>query len=129
MTGRAWLAAAIGAAGVAGILAVALAVVGPAARQPSTTAPVGQGQRHSVLPTAPASYLGLYAAGVPGSYAGVTAFTAATGVKPRLVPYYSGWFEPFQARFATTVADDGAVPLVQIDPDGVSVASIAAGRY
>ena len=129
MTGRARLAAAIGAAGVAGILAVVLAVVGPAARQPSTTAPVGQGQRHSVLPTAPASYLGLYAAGVPGSYAGVTAFTAATGVKPRLVPYYSGWFEPFQASFATTVADDGAVPLVQIDPDGVSVASIAAGRY
>ena len=71
----------------------------PAARQPSATAPVGQGQRHSVLPTAPASYLGLYAAGVPGSYAGVTAFTAATGVKPRLVPYYSGWFEPFQARW------------------------------
>ena len=36
--------------------------------------------------------------------------------------YYSGWFEPFPAGFATTVANDGAVPLVQMDPERVSVA-------
>ena len=72
---------------------------------------------YPALPTAPGSYIGLYPEGVPGSYAGVTAFTTATGIKPDVVPYYSGWFEPFQAGFATTAARHGAVPLVQMDPD------------
>ena len=43
--------------------------------------------------------------------------------------YYSGWFVPFPAAFAATAASNGAVPLVQMDPDGISVAGIAAGRY
>jgi hypothetical protein len=81
------------------------------------------------LPATPASYLGWYPAGVPGSYAGVSAVSAATGVKPGLVPYYSGWFEPFQASFAAAAARDGAVPIVQMNPDGVRVAAIASGRY
>jgi hypothetical protein len=53
----------------------------------------------------------------------------ATGVRPRVVLYYSGWLEPFQAGFAATAAEHGAVPLVQINPLGVSLASIASGRY
>jgi len=81
------------------------------------------------LSTVPASYLGLYSDGVPDSYAGVTAFTKSTGVKPDLVSYYSGWYEPFKTNFAAAAAREGAVPLVQIDPAGISVASIAAGRY
>jgi beta-mannanase len=43
--------------------------------------------------------------------------------------YYSGWYVPFPAAFAATAASNGAVPLVQMDPDTVSVAQIAAGRY
>ncbi len=43
--------------------------------------------------------------------------------------YYSGWFVPFPVGFATTAAKNGAVPLVQMDPDGISVAKIAAGQY
>ena len=86
-------------------------------------------QGQTALPTTPASYLGVYTAGVPNSYAGVTAFTNSTGVKPGLVLYYSGWLEPFQTSFATTVAEHGAVPLIQINPTNVSVAAIAAGRY
>jgi hypothetical protein len=43
--------------------------------------------------------------------------------------YYSGWYVPFPLRFATTAANDGAVPLVQMDPDGKRVAAIAAGKY
>jgi hypothetical protein len=43
--------------------------------------------------------------------------------------YYSGWLEPFQVSFAQNAARDGSVPLVQIDPDGVSVGAIASGRY
>ncbi len=81
------------------------------------------------LPTTPQSYLGVYAAGTPASYDGVTAFASATGSKPDLVMYYSGWFVPFPVSFATTAADHGAVPLVQMDPDGISVAKIADGRY
>lgn len=81
------------------------------------------------LPPASGSYLGVFADGVPTSYNGVAAFTKTTGAKPDVVMYYSGWFVPFPARFATTVADNGAVPLVQMDPDKISVAGIASGRY
>jgi mannan endo-1,4-beta-mannosidase len=81
------------------------------------------------LPTTPESYLGVYASGAPHSYAGVAAFTTTTGVRPRLVVYYSGWLEPFQTSFATNVTNHGAVPLVQIDPTNVSIAAIATGQY
>ena len=81
------------------------------------------------LPTTPQSYLGVYATPVPISYAGVTAFTKATTVWPDVIMYYSGWFESFQASFAATAAEHGAVPLVQIDPAHVSLAAIASGRY
>ncbi|MGB8098104.1 MAG: glycosyl hydrolase [Terracidiphilus sp.] len=85
--------------------------------------------RGGVLPTAPGSYIGLYRSGVPASYAGVTAFTTATGVRPSVVVYYSGWMEPFQASFATMAAKHGAVPMVQIDPTKVSLSAVAAGKY
>jgi mannan endo-1,4-beta-mannosidase len=81
------------------------------------------------LPAATGAYLGVYTHGVPDSYAGITAFQSATGTRPDVVMYYSGWFVPFPNRFATTAANDGAVPLVQMDPDGISVARIAAGKY
>ena len=81
------------------------------------------------LPATPQSYLGVYANGAPDSYAGVTAFTSATGARPDVVMYYSGWFVPFPVSFATTAANNGAVPLVQMNPDGVSIAAIASGRY
>ncbi len=83
----------------------------------------------TTLPVNPDSYVGVYESGAPASYAGVTGFTAKTGIKPRLVVYYSGWFEPFKASFATTAAKHGAVPLVQINPKGVSLAAIASGHY
>ena len=80
-------------------------------------------------PGAPRTVLGVYTVGVPQSYAGVSAFTAATGVRPEVVVYYSGWQEPFQVQFATTVVSHHAVPLVQIDPTRISLAAIAAGQY
>jgi mannan endo-1,4-beta-mannosidase len=87
------------------------------------------------LPTAtPASqsktgYIGVFERGVPQSYAGITAFTKVTGVRPRLVSYYSGWFESFQMAFAKEAAKHGALPLVQIDPTNISLAAIAGGLY
>ena len=59
----------------------------------------------------------------------MTAFAAATGVRPSVVVYYSGWLEPFQVSFAVAAARHDAVPLVQIDPTDVSLAAIASGRY
>jgi mannan endo-1,4-beta-mannosidase len=81
------------------------------------------------LPATPGSYLGVYQRDSPDSYAGLTAFTRNTDVRPNLVSYYSGWHEPFRAGFAATAARHGAVPLVQIEPTNISLAAIAAGRY
>ena len=69
------------------------------------------------LPTTPESYLGVYTNSAPASYGGMTAFTSATGARPDVVMYYSGWFVPFPTAFATTAAANGAVPLVQMNPD------------
>jgi mannan endo-1,4-beta-mannosidase len=96
---------------------------------PKSTASPAQRNANGPLPRGPASYLGLYSDGVPDSYAGVTAFTKTTGVKPNVVSYYSGWNEPFKTSFAVAAARSGAVPLVQIDPTGMSIAAIASGRY
>ena len=81
------------------------------------------------LPTTPSSYIGLYVHSAPSSYSAVRGFAAATGVKPGVVVYYSGWAEAFEAGFAATVARNGAVPLVQMDPSNISLAAIAAGQY
>ncbi len=114
----------------AAIIAAIAIVVTVGHHDRSTAAPRRVKAVHPVpLPPTPRSYLGVYAAQVPHSYAGVTAFMSATGVRPEVVMYYSGWFEPFQASFATTVAQVGAVPLVQIEPAGVSLAAIASGQY
>jgi mannan endo-1,4-beta-mannosidase len=80
------------------------------------------------LPPTPESYLGVYVNGLPSSYSGVTAFSQATGAKPDVIMYYSGWYEPFPSRFAVMAANNGAVPLVQMDPKGIGVGAIASGR-
>src|SRR5689334_7526360 len=77
----------------------------------------------------PGTLLGVYRPGVPGSYAPIQAFTAATGVRPGVVVYYSGWMEPFQVRFAEMAHSHHAAPLVQIDPTNISLTAIASGHY
>jgi mannan endo-1,4-beta-mannosidase len=84
---------------------------------------------HTSLPARVASYLGVYAAGTPGSYRQVTDFGRVTGRHPNLVGYYGGWGEPFATSFAGTVRRDGGVPLVQIDPTDASIPAIATGSY
>ena len=81
------------------------------------------------LPAATGAYLGVYTHGLPDSYSGVAAFNSATQAKPDVVMYYSGWYVPFPTKFAMTVANNGAVPLVQMDPDSIDVARIASGHY
>jgi Glycosyl hydrolase family 26 len=117
----------IAAAGVA-IVAAAGITVTAGLHDDSTAAPPAVEVVNVTLPTVPGSYLGVYAAQSPNSYAGVRSFTSTTGVEPDVDMYYSGWPEPFQASFAKTAARHGAVPLIQINPY-VSLAAIASGEY
>jgi mannan endo-1,4-beta-mannosidase len=79
--------------------------------------------------TRPISYLGVYERNAPVSYAAVASFTSATGVQPDILMYYSAWLEPFNTQFALAAAAHGATPLAQINPTGVSLAAISAGKY
>ena len=124
---RGRLAATIAAAGVVMAIIVGFAVY--SAGRPAQDGPSALGRVHYGLPVASDSYIGVYAHGVPDSYAPVKAFTTATGIKPSVVLYYSGWLEPFQTGFAATAANDGAVPLVQMNPTHISIAAIADGQY
>jgi mannan endo-1,4-beta-mannosidase len=77
---------------------------------------------------APASPLvGVYEPGALSSWSHITEFTNATGVKPRIVVYYSAWNDPFSTSFAQAAWDHDAYVLVQLEPKGVTLASIAAG--
>jgi hypothetical protein len=106
------------------IAAAAAAILVAAAVAVTVILAGGAGGAHG-----PRTYLGLFAPPAPASYAGVTAFTAATGVRPNVVVYYSGWREPFRAAFAAAAVSHHAVPLVQLNPTGVSIAAIASGQY
>jgi mannan endo-1,4-beta-mannosidase len=112
------------------LIAVAAIVVGVGLYNESASPP---GPLPVTLPRSPASYLGVFASGVPASFAPVTSFAKATGTEPDLAMYYSGWFVPFPAPFAATAAQHGAVPLVQMDPDKpgatISIAAITSGKY
>jgi Glycosyl hydrolase family 26 len=85
--------------------------------------------RQPLLPVpAPASPLvGVYEPGAPGSWSGIAEFTSATGVAPHIVVYYSPWNNPFAASFAQTAWGHNAYVLVQLEPSGVPLASVAAG--
>jgi mannan endo-1,4-beta-mannosidase len=107
----------------AGVAAVTLASTAHnAPRQVGTPTP-------RPLLVRPPSYIGLYVPGVPASYAGLTSFADAIGVRPDLAVYYSGWYEAFSTSFAIASAKHGAVPLVQVNPRRVSLAAIASGQY
>ena len=111
------------------VVVAAGSVLYAAGRPASGSGSVARQNARVPLPTKAGSFLGLYPSGVPSSYAGARSFTTATGVRPNVVVYYSGWLEQFQASFARTAAGSGAVPLVQINPAGVNVTAIAAGQY
>jgi mannan endo-1,4-beta-mannosidase len=127
------LAAVVSAAAVILVAATTVVLVRLAvpARAPAAAAagPAGHRQVVVTLPVHPDSYLGAYVQGVPRSYAPLESLATATGTRPDIALYYSGWGEPFQTAFAQQAAGHGAVPLVQIDPGNTSLASIADGAY
>lgn len=71
--------------------------------------------------------VGAYEASAPQSWGQLATFTTATGIKPRIVVYYSGWPERFQGTFAETAWQHGAYTFVELEPARVSLASIATG--
>ena len=113
---------------MAALAAVAVAVIA-ATLALIRLAPQPGGSDTNSLPTKEASYLGVYEHGPPGTYRPVAGFTRAIGLQANLVGYYSGWGEPFKASFAQTVRDHGAATLLQWDPSGAPVATIASGGY
>jgi hypothetical protein len=72
--------------------------------------------------------LGVFVAGATTSYRPVDAFMKLTGARVGLVLYYSAWNDPFQTRFAGWAHARDAMPMVQMEPRGVALASIAAGH-
>lgn len=104
----------------------------PSAAAASSMPPVGTYSHHPVritLPANPASYLGAFAKGVPRSYEPIKSLAATIGVRPNIALYYSSLNEKFWDTFATEAADNGAIPFIQIEPSGVSLAAIAAGAF
>ena len=108
-------------AGVLACAAIFVAAVTVAIVQPWRAGPVH--------PTHSVRYLGVYEPDAPQTTAGVDQFARAIGRHPNLASYYSPWQESFQRGFATSVASQGAMTVVQIDPKNVSLASIASGQY
>jgi Glycosyl hydrolase family 26 len=56
-------------------------------------------------------------------------FTKATGVFPAIIEYYQRFGASFSTDNARLVAQVHARPFIQINPHGVSMADIAAGKY
>jgi mannan endo-1,4-beta-mannosidase len=79
------------------------------------------------VPTPASPLVGVYEPGAPGSWSQIAEFTNAARVKPRIVVYYSPWNEPFSTSFAQTAWGHDAYVLVELQPNGVTLASIAAG--
>lgn len=74
-------------------------------------------------------YLGVYETGEQESYAPIAQFASATGHDPQIALVYRAWNRPFPTEFAQRVRAHGTMPLIQIDPSGISLQAIAAGHY
>jgi mannan endo-1,4-beta-mannosidase len=122
-----WIAPIACAVLVVGVIAGSAVVFGggrSVARSPARAPAV-----HPLLASRASSYLGVFEPGSPPSYQPVEKFGRAAGVEPNLVEYASFLGRPFAASYARTLRKHGAVMIVQIDPAGGSVASVAAGSY
>jgi Glycosyl hydrolase family 26 len=123
------------------IAAAAVAVITACSGQPLAESPGGQDappaqpvvaatpvvSATATMTVPPGPMVGVYEGDAPSSYSGITKFTQATGVQPRVVLYYSGWNDPFQEKFAATAYGHGATTFVQLEPAGPTLASIAEG--
>ena len=72
-------------------------------------------------------YLGVAQDGVPNSMTGLTTLSKQIGKTPDLVAYYVPWGEPLNQTWVLNITNDGAMPLIQFEPDTPSIADIAGG--
>jgi mannan endo-1,4-beta-mannosidase len=116
--------AATAGAVIAAACLLAFAMQGlPGAARADTAAPAAQ----RALSTKPMSYLGVFEQNEIKSYAQVQQFGQAAGRAPNLVLYFIGW-NFFNLQFARAAWAHHAFLVADLDPKGVSVASIAAGK-
>jgi Glycosyl hydrolase family 26 len=87
--------------------------------------PAGSGSGSIGVPSS--MLLGAYEAATPNSWSGMAQFATATGIQPKIALYYSVWNSGFNAGFAQTARQHGAYVFVQLQPDSVTLASVAAG--
>lgn len=80
------------------------------------------------VPTPSSPLVGVFAPGGTDAWSGVSDFASATGINPRIVACYTDWNDGFCADFAETAWRHDAYVLAQMQPTGVRLASIAAGR-
>jgi hypothetical protein len=118
---------------VLGAAVAAIAIIWTAPPQPGGVEPAraypaaGAGPSLPALPSYPVGpllpqrYVGVYAPAGAGSY--------KAGRGPRIAISYSAWREGFKVAFADDARMADAVPLIQIEPRGVSLAAIARGAY
>jgi mannan endo-1,4-beta-mannosidase len=95
------------------------------------SAPAGSvsgGPVKATLPATPQSYFGVFEPTIPNSYREVDRFSRLTGIQPNLLLDYTYWGEPFVAAFAGQAAAHHATVVIDLDPTGPSLASIAAGQ-
>ncbi len=79
--------------------------------------------------TQPPRLLGMYAHGMPHSWAPVMEFEHSTGAQINVALYYNGWGEKFQATFAKQAYAHGSELLIDLDPSGhKDVQQIASGQ-
>lgn len=92
-------------------------------------APLSVHTAEASLPSPEKKYIGVYEKGAPRSYQPINKFADKIGQRPSIALYYSAWYTPFQGQFAQTAYSHGAATLVQIQPNGISLQSLANGQY
>lgn len=91
---------------------------------PPATVPIAR-----VLPAGHGVPIGVYETAFPDNPTAGSAFAADVGVKPRMLVYFSSWGERFVTTFAAAAHSNGAVPVVQIEPNNIPLSGIISGQY
>jgi mannan endo-1,4-beta-mannosidase len=95
----------------------------PGAARADTATPL----KTRALSTKPMTYLGVYEQNELKSYSQVQQFGQAVGRAPNLVLYFLGWGS-FNVTFAKDAYAHNAFLVTDLDPKGVSIYSIIAGK-
>jgi mannan endo-1,4-beta-mannosidase len=72
-------------------------------------------------------YLGIAMDGVPDSLTGLASMTKQIGKAPNMVAYYVPWGTPLNQTWIIELLRAGALPVIQFQPQTMTIASIADG--